>query len=286
MGSQFQGNPACIGVQSWGSKLSIPDNSRCQGKDVSTKAVWSERTWGEQGGRHAKRVQEELVMRKVEPVGELGQGSQAPGRVQAGRGFTWVSAKPCGSSYPCILLFLCSAGAFQSDVTKESGMPCIPCDWEKGYHPSTQEELPGEQTGGIQSPAHVVPHLPVEQSRWHMPCTHLHHKPLQQDRTGQTARAGARPPLFPECSLDTQSMATALQLVSPGAIPRGWRCPWAMAQEGSEHPAQGDTDSSSTQGLLSPTCSWAEGGEIQQTLRCKQDWALQKQEELPNSSVG
>lgn len=38
------------------------------------------------------------------------------------------------------------------------------------------------------------------------------------------------------------------------------------AQEGSGHPAQGDTDFSSTQGLLSPTCSWAEGGEMQQTL--------------------
>lgn len=60
----------------------------------------------------------------------LAKAAQLQAGVQAGRGFSQLSAKPPGSSCPCILLYLCSGGAFQSDVTKQSGMPCVPCDWE------------------------------------------------------------------------------------------------------------------------------------------------------------
>lgn len=79
------------------------------------------------------------------------------------------------------------------------------------------------------------------------------------------ANSQGRSQTSPFHSLDTQSMATALQLasqvVSPTVQGAGGAC-GAVAQEGSENPAQGDTDSSSTQGLLSLTCSWAKGGDM------------------------
>lgn len=161
-------------------------------------------------------------MGKVELVSELGQGSQAPGRGSGRQRVQVVSAKPPGSSCPCILLDLCSAGAFQSDVTQQSGI-AFPGPGNKAITP---QHRPGEQTGGMQSPAHAVPHLPVEQSRCHMPCTHLHHEAMQQDRTGQTARAAARPPLpFPQMQPGHPEQGHCSAVGVPRCHPQGLEVP-------------------------------------------------------------
>lgn len=144
----LQGNPDCIPVQSRQSKLGVPDNWVCQGKDVSTKAMWNGRSWGGQGDTHFKRVQKGLVMGKVEPVSEFVQASQTPGRsIRQAEGPHLVSAKPPGSSCPCILLYLCSSGAFQGDVTKQSGTSVFPVNGDKAIVPGHMNSLENREVG-------------------------------------------------------------------------------------------------------------------------------------------
>lgn len=100
-----------------------------------------------------------------------------------------------------------------------------------------------------------------------MPCKRLHPAThWQHDKSGQAAPVGGQTSSFITVhSLDTQTMATGLWLMSPSDIPLG-----AGGEHGavdSEHRATGRYSLfQQCSRPLSPTRSWPKGGEMQQTL--------------------